>query len=325
MSANPLQPLYALCNQGNSHQKWAQLPEFPRMLDLEVTNTCNFRCLMCPTGNFSQQRHKGFMEPELFYSILEQVKPYKAAIRFIRWGEPLSHPNILDFVRACTDAGILSHLNTNGSKLDENMMRDLIDAGLSSLKYSFQGVDRKSYNEMRNIDFYDELVDKMRRFKEIRGVRRFPFLHVSTSITYETADQVQNYKEQIGPYVDQISIGRTVLDFIDLNAVRLRPHELEMLKWLKSQESVVKVHPECPEVYDKLAIDWDGLVTACCMDADRLMIIGDANKESLADIWRAEKMEEYRKMLANMRHDELPLCRNCYDYQSLGAADIQGL
>ena len=320
---NPFQPLYDMCNAGDSHRKHRELPAFPRMIDIETTNTCNFRCLMCPTGNYSQQRPKGFLDKELFYRVLEQCKPHGTAIRFIRWGEPLTHPDIIEFVQACTDAGIMTHLNTNGSKLDDHMMDALIGAGLTSLKYSFQGVDRKSYHEMRNTDFFDELLATMRHFKEKRGDRAFPFLHVSTTITYETPEQVATYKRLMADAVDQVSVGRTVLDFIDLNAVRLRPHEVEMLRWLKDKESVIKTHPECPEVFDKMSVDWNGLVTACCMDADNLMVVGDVKENTLAEIWNSENLEHYRRMLADMRHDELPLCTNCYDYQSLSYPDIQ--
>jgi MoaA/NifB/PqqE/SkfB family radical SAM enzyme len=318
MAENPLQPIYDICNAGNSKRKFANLPEFPRMIDLELTNTCNFRCLMCPTGNFSQRREKGLMEPEIFYNILEQVKPYKTPIRFIRWGEPLSHPNVVEFVKACGDAGILTHINTNGSYLTEDMARALIEAGLSSLKFSFQGTDRKTYAEMRNTDFYDELLARMRMMKRLRGDRGLPFLHVSTSITYETEEQVAEFKRVMEELVDQVSIGHTLFDFIDINAVRLRPHELEQLKWLMSKDSLKeKYHPECPEIFDKLAINWDGSVSACCNDADNMMLVGDTRKDSLKKIWTNRTITEYRKILAGMGHDTLPLCKDCYDYQGI--------
>lgn len=323
--SNPFQPLYEICDAGNSKAKFAALPPFPRLIDVEMTNTCNFRCLMCPTGNYSQSREKGFMTPEVFYKILKELKPHGTAIRFIRWGEPLSHPNIIEFIQACTDAGLLTHLNTNGSKLDETMISSLIGAGLKSLKYSFQGTDRKTYNEMRNTDFYDGLIEKMGLFKKMRGDSPFPFLHVSTTITYETPAMVEQYKRDMAGLVDTVAVGRTVLDFIDLKTVRLRPHELAILTALRDQESVVKIHPECPEVYDKLSVNWDGEVTACCWDADKLMIIGDVREQTLEEIWRSDKLNEYRRVLADMRHDDLPLCKNCYDTHGLTVPGSQNL
>lgn len=321
---NPFQPIYDRCNAGNSPAKYASLPAFPRLIDIEVTNTCNFRCLMCPTGNFSQVRTKGFMDEETFEKLVRECAPHGTALRFIGWGEPLTHPDILDFIRLATSAGLLTHLNTNGSKMTREMAAGLIDAGLKSLKFSFQGVDRTSYSEMRNIDFFDELIETIEMFREVRGERGIPFLHVSTTITYETPELVAIFKERIRPLVDLVSVGRTTFDWMDLKAVRLRPHELEMLKRLSALESTVKVHPECPEVFDKLSLNWDGKVSACCMDSDNLMTLGDINTQRLGDIWISDQLEGYRKLLADMRHDDLPLCTNCFDNMSLSKPGIQG-
>lgn len=319
----PFAQVYKSCNAGNSYEKLANLPDFPRLIDVEMTNTCNFRCLMCPTGTFAQKRAKGFMSEEVFARILEEIRPHRTPLRFIRWGEPMMHPNILDFLRAAKAQGSLLHMNSNGSHFTDENMEELCRIPLDSLKFSFQGVDAKSYGEMRNIDFFDDLVSVIRRFHEIRGERAAPYLGVSTSITYETPEQVAEFRALMEPLVDKLGVGRTMLEHLDLDSVRLRPAELEMLKWLKEQESIVKEHPECPEVFDKLSINWDGTVSACCADSDKVMIIGDILSQSLAKIWMAPDMMRYREVLADMRHDDLPLCRTCYDEQSLFKPGLQ--
>ncbi|MDO8607356.1 MAG: radical SAM protein [Phaeospirillum sp.] len=320
---NPFSPIYQKCNTGNSQSKLAELPAFPRLLDIEMTNTCNFRCLMCPTGTFSMQRPKGFMAEDVFYKILDEITPHKTPLRFIRWGEPLMHPKLVEFVSAAHGRGVLTHINTNGSKLDAAYIGALIDAGLDSIKFSFQGVDRKSFNEMRNIDFFDDLIATIRLFGDIRGDRPRPYVHVSTTITYENREQVETFKALLTPLVDLVTVGRTVLEHVDLKTVRLRPDEMKMLTFLKDQETVVRKHPECPEVFDKMSINWDGGVTACCGDSDNLMTIGSVRDNSLDAIWNSEKLNEYRGMLADMRHDELPLCKTCYDYHGLQTPGLQ--
>jgi radical SAM protein with 4Fe4S-binding SPASM domain len=323
MKTSPFQAIYDICNAGHSKEKLATLPAFPRLIDIELTNTCNFRCLMCPTGNFSQKRDKGFMDDAVFYKVLDEIRPHKTPLRFIRWGEPFTHPHILEYLRACRAAGVLTHVNTNGSKLAEETMDAILEIPLDSIKFSFQGVDRKSYAEMRNTDFFRELTATIRRLHAKRGARARPFLQVSTTITYESKDLVQAFKEDMAPFCDSLNVGRTVLEFVDLNAVRLRPHEFEELKRLKELESVIKVHPECPEVFDKLSINWDGTITACCMDSDNMMIIGDVRTQALADVWASDTLNRYRALLAEMRHDELPLCKSCYDTHGLSVPGLQ--
>jgi radical SAM protein with 4Fe4S-binding SPASM domain len=321
---NPFRPLYDLCNKENSEWRYKNLPDFPNFVDLELTNTCNFRCLMCPTGNLSQKRASGFMEDDVYYKILGEIKVSKTPIRFIRWGEPTSHPKMVEFIRAAKKDGVMCHLNTNGSLLNEEKIDQLLKIPLDSIKFSFQGVDAKSYREMRNTDFFDGLMSTIKLFFEKRGGQESPFIHISTTITYETKKQVEAFKKMAGEFSDLVTVGRTVLEGrVDIDEVRLGQEEKEMLKYLESKESLIKAHPECPEVFNKLSINWDGTLTACCTDSDNKMLLGNIKESSMAEIWKSNKLDEYRKMLVQMRHDELDLCKNCYDYMSIQTPGLQ--
>jgi len=310
---NPFAKIYRACNTGSLAEKFAHLPCFPRYLDIELTNRCNFHCLMCPVGTSSIKRKKGFMDRELFHRILDEIQDHRTPLRFIRWGEPLLHPHILDFLTMAKSAGSLLHINTNGSLLSEDYMDAFIGIPVDSIKFSFQGVDRRSYREMRNIDFFDGLLDRIRVLSERRGDRRRPYIHVCTSITYETPEQVQAFSKRVAPYADQISIGRTVLEHIDIPATRLSEEDRRTLQHLKEQESVVKKRLDCPEIFDKLSINWDGTVSACCGDYDNLMLAGDVKQNSLHEIWYSDAINRFRRLLIADRHDDLPLCRFCYD------------
>jgi len=280
---------------------------------------------MCPTGVGSVVRRKGVMDEAIFHKILEQIAPYKTPVRFVRWGEPLLHRNLVEYVMELKRLGSIVHINTNGSLLTEEMIDRLLEAKLDSIKFSFQGVDRTSYSQMRNIDFFDELLSRMKLLYTKRGNRKAPFIHASTTITYETLEQVSSFKESVRCYVDLVTAGRTVLEHIDLDKVKLSDDEKSMLWYLKSQESVVKKHPECPEVFDKLSINWDGTVSACCGDYDNKMLVGNLKIKSLKEIWMSPKMHSYRSLLVDMRHDELPLCSKCYDYYGLQTPGLQRL
>ena len=314
---NPFTAHYAQCNTGDPADKWRDLPEFPHLIDVEPTSACNFRCLMCPTGNFALERTAEFMEAATFESIATQCRPYSTALRFIGWGEPLLHPLIAAFVWFASQRGLDTHLNTNGSKLDEMLALDLIRTGLKSIKFSFQGVDRKSYAEMRNKDWFEELIGRMRMFRELRGKHTLPWIAASTSITYETPEMVAAFEERVGPLVDQLGIGNTIFDYMDMSAVRLRPAERAMLEKLRAFESTNKRHPvPCPEVYDKLSIHADGSVVVCCNDYNGTVELGNVNETPIKEIWRHPKIEAYRERLARKDYNA-PLCKDCYDYADL--------
>jgi radical SAM protein with 4Fe4S-binding SPASM domain len=83
---------------------------------------------------------------------------------------------------------------------------------------------------------------------------------------------------------------------------------------LRARESQNKRHLEnCPEVYDKLSVNWDGQVTACCGDWDNQLLVGDLGQESLQSIFTGEKMRRIQKLISEDRYDELPVCRTCFE------------
>lgn len=314
---NPFSEIYKRCNDISYIRNSTDIPEFPRYIDIELTNICNFKCLMCPTGTGLIQRKKGYMSKETFSSIIDEIKNYSTPVRFIGWGEPLLHPDLLEFLNICKKNNIHVHLNTNGLLLSEELMKKFVDIPLDSLKFSFQGIDQKSYHEMRNIDFFPRLIEKIHRFHQILGSSPHPYIHVSSTITYESVEQVEQFKSALHDYVDLVTVGRTRLDHIDLENVKLKPEEKLRLESLLKYETVSKTHLPCSEIFNVLSVNWDGTVSACCVDYNKKMLVGDLKNDSLREIWTSRKMETYRKLLFEMKHDSLELCSKCYDYMDL--------
>lgn len=317
---NPFQPLYAQCNSGTSAEKYASLADFPRIIDVEVTNACNFRCLFCPTGNHAMTRPSGFMDMEVFAKLVEECSGWGTGLRLIGWGEPLLHPDIVEFLDIAGLAGLPTHINTNGSKLTRKLALALGAAGLDSIKFSFQGVNRETYAEARNTDFFDGLYDAVALMHRVRGTRKTPYIQVSTTTTYETPEQIEAFKAKFAPICDQVTVGRTVFAHLDMKAVRLRPHERATLEKLAKFEPEGLQHPSpCPEVMDKLTVSWNGDVRVCCNDADGITNLGNIMDRPLKEIWRDKTIEDYRRRLANNDYGG-PLCSTCYTYMPLEGA-----
>ena len=293
---NPFQWLHDECNSGPASRKYEELPPFPRMIDIELTNTCDFRCRMCPTGNRAMKRPVGFMAWETFEKIVDQCGPEGTALRFIGWGEPLMHPAFHRFLRYAKEALLLVHLNTNGSKMNDWMAGMLIKGHLDSIKFSFQGVDRQSYHDMRKTDFFEELFHKIRRMHMKRGDKGRPFMAVSTTITDETPEMVDRFRRRFGGVCDQVSVGRTVTGYYGG----------------EPDEGLEHLDP-CPEVYDKLSISWDGSVRLCCHDFNGTTNLGNVNAMTIETIWHDQLLHDYRVYLMAKIYDQAP-CYDCWDY-----------
>ncbi len=312
---NPFQHHYDRCDRGTSASKYATLADGPHLVDIEPVGLCNFRCTCCPTGLGALGRPPGFMSRETYTNILRKTQAPLADIRLIGWGEPLLHPAIVDFVAQAVRAGRLTHINTNASKLTYGMAVDLVDEGLTSIKFSFQGTDRETYKTMRRIDFFDEMIEAIETMREARGNKVYPYIAASTTTTDETPEMIEGFKKRISPLVDHLGIGKTIFEFIDMASVP--PKQRERLEKAAAMATVVKKHPSpCPETGDKLSIHWDGTVVTCCNSYTNAGDIGNINTDPMSKIWRHPKMEMYREHLAGNDYS-LPNCVSCWDYLDL--------
>lgn len=290
MRTGPFNSIYKACNSGTMKDKLANLRKFPLLIDVELCNLCNLRCRMCPTGRGLLMRKQGFMSRAVFEKIVRECAAHNCHIRFVRWGEPLLHPNLLQFVRIIKSYGLLCHINTNGMLMDDVFISQIIKIPLDSIKFSFQGTTKDEYEKTRLEGSFTELLGWVKELFYRRHKRQLPYITIGTTITSEQVDSVKTFKKAAEKISDNVQVGKTK-DIILRNTVGN--------------------NPQCPEVFDKLSIDFDGSVTACCSDYDRYMKVGDIKDKSLKEIWTDKPITYYREMLANNRHNELELCKSC--------------
>ena len=62
-------------------------------------------------------------------------------------------------------------------------------------------------------------------------------------------------------------------------------------------------------MFNQMFILWDGKVVPCCMDYNAKMVLGDANKQHLKEIW--ESYEWMREKHRQEKWGEIPICKTC--------------
>ena len=211
--------------------------------------------------------------------------------------------------------GVLVHFNTNGLLLKEETIKKIIDLKIDSIKFSFQGIDDMTYSEMRRGGSYTKLIDTMKIMYKMRGDGDKPFISVSTSTTYEGEEEIIRFKEEISRYCDEVNVGKTLLEHVDIMHIGLTEERQQIYEqFIKEKPWNVSRPAACPEIWDKLSINWDGSVSACCADYNNMMIVGNILENDLQELFCGEKEMQYREILKKDNYDILPLCKNCYEY-----------
>lgn len=301
---NPFNRIYRSCEYENANK--LPLKGFPFILDVEPTNHCNLRCKMCQQN--IMKRTKGFMDFSIFKKTVDECREHSAAVRLIRFGEHFLHPKIFEFIEYAREKGVLIHLTTNGLLLDRDKIGKLLDTGLDSIIFSFQGAGREGYEEMRKNNQYDLLVDNIKQLVGMRNSKKKekPWVHVSSTMTGETEEEIRQFKLYWEGIADSVGVGKTNFAIVDKEDYHRAIEEY------LPRETVVRKYRPCTEVYQKLSVNWNGDVTACCGDHDNYLIVGSVKDKTLKEIWEGRKMNNIRRILDGMGMAELPLCQDCY-------------
>ena len=207
------------------------------------------------------------------------------------------------------------HFNTNGLLFDEKTMEKIIDIEVDSVKFSFQGIDDQTYVEMRSGGSYSQLLNTIKTMYTMRGDRKAPYISISTSTTYESEEEIENFKNIVRPYCDEVNVGKTKMTHVNIANMSLSEERREIYQQFAKEEKGSMRHMlVCPEVWDKLSINWDGSISACCQDYDNLMLVGNILEDNLQDIFMGRREKAYREILKDSNYDKLTLCSDCYEY-----------
>jgi MoaA/NifB/PqqE/SkfB family radical SAM enzyme len=140
---------------------------------IEPTNKCNLSCKTCIRNVWEEKM--GRMTCATFTPILRGIAEFahRPSIFFGGFGEPLSHPHIVDMVAEAKTVGSKVELITNGMQLDEKLSVALIEAGLDTLWVSVDGAKPESYADVRIGAALPLIFENIKRYRHQYVLRKY--------------------------------------------------------------------------------------------------------------------------------------------------------
>jgi radical SAM protein with 4Fe4S-binding SPASM domain len=292
----------------------------PWTVFLDTGNPCNFRCSYCPTGDTDLLRKFGrknvLMSWDLFTKIVDDLKAFPGKRRMINLykdGEPLIHPRFCEMVRYLRAADVSEKLwvKTNGSLLKPELNKELVTCGLDMIGISVQHVHAQGFYDISKakIDYDEYRANVLDLYRQSRGTST----QVSTKIADVGLSDADKQK-----FIDDFS---DRCDFIAIehlhgwSASDVKDWRLGTNASFDGTPRTYKV--ACPLVMYMLTINRNGDISICNDDQYHWHKIGNAENESLIDIWHGERLREFRLMHLEGRRHENDACRSCDYIQAL--------
>jgi pyruvate-formate lyase-activating enzyme len=295
----------------------------PESMHIDPANACNFRCAFCPTGDqqllTSVGRPAGIMDFDLFTRIIDDLTLMVRrsgrklwTLHLYKDGEPLLNRRFLEMAAYAKRARVADIVatTTNASLLTEDVSRKLVTSGCDQIRISVIHVGSDRYRELtRTYSDYERILSNV-AFLYDEKKRRRPSLRVLVKIndTGLTEEERAKFRNDFGPISDELRIdslmGWSLSDTKDFTLGVPVSSGMDGVSPLRERQV-------CPEPFSRLAVNFDGQVSVCCVDWSFGTIVGDLRRESLADVWNGERLRRFRLAHLEGRRGEIPACANC--------------
>ena len=249
-------------------------------IQIESSTSCNARCTFCP--RYDMTRPRGEMSDELFHKITKESRTMSKPffVPFLH-GEPFVFPRIWEWLDYLKNDKV--HLYTNAEFIDVD--RIVKYKNIRLICCSLNATTKETYDKiMRGPDF-NKVVSNIKDL-----IAKAPFkIFVSMVITSDNQHEAKEFKRMWGKnhiFGEFKNWGGARHDTIEKTGKRI----------------------PCYAALNTINILWDGRVCACCLDYDGKLILGDANKESIVQIWHNAKW--FRDKHRNLDFNIIP-CKNC--------------
>jgi hypothetical protein len=266
---------------------WDELParqevrDYPLLVDLELADICNLQCPMCPirTKDFKKKRTPGFMDTSLAKKIIDEVAGKIFALRVSWIGESTLHPDFLEIISYASKKGIkeIAFL-TNGLKMKLSFFKEVAKVGADWITWSIDGMG-ETYEAIRKPLKFENVLENLRnikKFKDENGLEK-PVIKIQT-VWPAIRENPSAFYNLLSPLVDLVAFN-PLIDYLH-----------------KDNDIVYVDNFICPQPYQRVVVASDGRACMCSSDDFVERPIGDANRQSIYDIWHGEKVESYRRI-----------------------------
>lgn len=214
-----------------------------RLLFWETTAACNLACVHCRRLDVAQSLCRDDLNTAQAKTFIRTLPETGRPILVFSGGEPLMRPDLFELAAEARQAGLPTALATNGTLMNDETARRIVDAGIRRVSISFDGPDAITHDRFRGIEgAFDASVAGFRRLRD-RGMS----MQINTTIAKH------NYGKLDALYRLALDLGADALHLFMLvpvgcgmelsDAIMLRPEEYESaLNWIYERSLENRLH-----------------------------------------------------------------------------------
>ena len=279
-------------------------------LHLEITSRCSARCVMCPQPTLERRNR------DMSLAFVRDLSAQARALGAVEvhphfFGEPTLHPDFVGVVRAIREGHPTAHLKgyTNCSRLIDPGIRKTYLTEFDEVVLSLDGPDEETLRSIRpGLKVRDVFRGVELLLDEMARHPNGPKIYARMTRMAQNDGSEEAFRRRFSGRCDDVWI-----------------------VYLQNYRGFVQVavptrgEGPCPRPFSSLMIDVNGRAVLCCDDYDGEYPIGDANRQSLAEIWNGRPIREVRSLHLKGQGKSIDICRKCTFLGVLNLSETPGL
>jgi MoaA/NifB/PqqE/SkfB family radical SAM enzyme len=293
----------------------------PRVVIIDVTNSCNLRCPVCPV-TFAMTRPRGLMPLERFRSLIDDLDRHglQPEIFFNFSGEPTLNRALPDMIAYATAHGHRTFVSTNATKLDTETAEALIRAGLTRISLCLDGFDKEAQESYRIRSDFETVKANIEAFLATR--RRLGAQNPVTVLQTLLTSYSENQIGEIKSWAHAVGFDKVRFKTFSLGShtnretrsaySRFLPRRIELRRHMTSRKRAT-----CGAPLHQTIVFWTGQLGLCCIDYNQMVKLPSIDQEGFVSAYRSAAAAKARREGFAKR---FAMCQSC----SYSAADNMG-
>ena len=166
-------------------------------IDLELTSVCNAVCTFCPRDEMPDKTT--FLAIERVRELADQLRGMRKppTVVFCGIGESTLHPRLEEIAGLISGAGSHVSMTTNGARMNLDLFRRLVRAGIGSFNFSLNAATAPTHKRMMKLPGFETICETVRGIVAYQR-EHFPFVNIQVScvVCDTNAAEVDEFVEQ---------------------------------------------------------------------------------------------------------------------------------
>ena len=287
----------------------------PFTLNVFPTNACNFKCSYCAHSLSDDELakiynlDKSIMSLETMEAIIEQSKafpsPYKL-LSFMGHGEPLLNRNLPKMIEMVKKSGIAKRIEiiTNASVLNTVLSDQLIEAGLTNLRISLQGLNSESYRNTCGVFLdFEQFLEHIAYFYRQKSDQMGLFVKIM-NVSLKPNDE-QRFYDMFGDICDRMYVEHVQPVY---HAVSVQEDKSDIRYDRYGNAHLPR--QVCPLAFFSFGVWPNGDVQPC--DAIyKPCLLGNVNASTLKEMWQGDNLKQFRIQHLSGNKNFIQGCADC--------------